>query len=295
MRRLSVPGRLAPILLLCTPALALQAQSVRVSTGTIEDRRTTGRFFGGLEVELKLTGDDLADAKAVRIQLKKAEDETGQDLMTERSAEGDFQDAAQTLRLNLKNPSRKASALREVSGELQLFTPGKDPAATAVVDRFMSRMDKAVTSPALKSAKIDLKLVSPKAYRANAQKAQAEMEKEMEKHKAEMEKEAAKEGMGTKEIEALMGLAQGLMGMMGDVGDNDLIFEVKDEQGRLFDIEVVNKAGEKIDRRGSMTSGGLRILNFGEKIPADARLRVLIRTDKAVVKSPFALKEVALP
>jgi hypothetical protein len=295
MRRLSVSRRFASVLLLCGPAFALHAQGVRVSTGTIEDRRTTGRFFGGLDVELKLTGDDLADAKAVRVQLRKAEDETGQDLLTERSAEGDFQDAAQTLRLNLKNPARKASALREVSGELQLFTPGRDPAATAVVDRFMSRMDKAVASPALKSAKIDLKLVSPKAYRANAQKAQAEMEKEMAKHKAEMEKEAAKEGMGAKEVEALMSLAQGLMGMMGDVGDNDLIFEVKDEQSRLFDIEVVSKAGEKIDRRGSMTSGGLRILNFGEKIPGDARLRVLIRTDKAIVKSPFALKEVALP
>ena len=295
MRRLSVPNRLFLTVLFCAASFPLRAQGVRVSTGTIEDRRTTGQYFGGLEVELKLTGDDLADARAVRVQLKKAEDETGQSLLTERSQEGDFQETSQTLKLTLKNPARKASALREVSGELQLFAPGRDAAATAVVDRFMSRMDKAVTAPALKSAKIDLKLVSPKAYRANAQKAQAEMEKEMAKHKAEMEKEAAKEGMGAKEIEALMGLAQGLMGMMGDVGDNDLIFEVKDEQGRLFDIEVVNKAGEKIDRRGSMTSGGLRIYNFGEKIPADAKLRMLIRTDKAIVKTPFALKEVALP
>ena len=48
-------------------ALPLAAQDVRVGAGTIEDRRTTGRFFVGLEIELKLTGDDLADAKSARI------------------------------------------------------------------------------------------------------------------------------------------------------------------------------------------------------------------------------------
>ena len=105
MRRLSVPNRLFLSLLFCAASLPLRAQGVRVSTGTIEDRRTTGQFFGGLELELKLTGDDLADARAVRIQLSKAEDETGQDLLTERSQQGDFQDTSQTLKLSLKNPA----------------------------------------------------------------------------------------------------------------------------------------------------------------------------------------------
>ena len=60
---------------------AASGQDLRVSAGTIEDRRTTGKFFGGLEIELKLTGDDLADARAARVKLTKAQDESGRDLL----------------------------------------------------------------------------------------------------------------------------------------------------------------------------------------------------------------------
>ena len=38
------------LLALCGPAAG---QDLRVTAGTIEDRRTTGKFFGGLEIELK--------------------------------------------------------------------------------------------------------------------------------------------------------------------------------------------------------------------------------------------------
>jgi len=76
--------------LLAVPGLA-SAQDLRVTAGTIEDRRTTGKFFGGLEIELKLTGDDLADAKAARVVLKKAVDESGRDLRPEQKRYEDLQ------------------------------------------------------------------------------------------------------------------------------------------------------------------------------------------------------------
>jgi hypothetical protein len=274
------------------------AAQVLVTTGTVEDRRTTGQFFGGLEIELKLTGDDLADAKASRVLVKKAVDATGRDLLPESPREEDFRDASgggSSLKVSLKNPARGAAAVREVAGEIQLFVPTRDPAATASVDKFLSRVDKPLSAPGLKSAKIDVRLVSPKTYKANLEKSQAEMEKEMEKHRAEMLKEAEKEGVDPKQADAIMELAKGLMGMMGDVGENDLVFQIQDEQKMLHDIEVVTRAGKKIDRNGAMSSGDLRILHFTEKLPADARLRFLIRTDKSVQRSPFAIKDVPLP
>jgi hypothetical protein len=302
MRRLSKHLRLSrSFLFLALTALAatpLPAQDVLVTTGTVEDRRTTGQFFGGLEIELKLTGDDLADAKASRVIVKKAVDATGRDLLPESQREEDFRDAqggGSTLKVSLKNPARGAAAVREVAGEIQLFLPGRDPAATAAVDKFLSRMDKPLSAPGLKATQIEVRLVSPKTYKATVEKSQAEMEKEMEKHRAEMQKEAEKEGVDAKQADALIELAKGLMGMMGEVGENDLIFEIKDKQKRLYDIEVVSKAGKKIDRNGSMSSGDVRILHFAEKLPADARLRFLIRTDKSVQRSPFALKDVPLP
>lgn len=141
------------LLSLALPPVSLRAQNVMVSAGTVEDRRTTGQFFGGLEIELKLAGDDLADSKAARVIVAKALDATGRDLLPESGREPDFSDSANsTMKVSLKNPARGAAAIREVSGEIQLFMPARDPAATAVVDKLASRLDKSVSAPGLKSA-----------------------------------------------------------------------------------------------------------------------------------------------
>ena len=285
----------------CAVALALLAlpgraagQDLRVTAGTIEDRRTTGKFFGGLEIELKLTGDDLADAKAARVLLKKAVDESGRDLLPEKRGDEDFQKSSGSsgpdLKVNLKNPARGAGAIKEVSGEVELYAPSRDPAATVVVERLTSRMDKPVASPALKAQKIAVRLVSPNVYRADAKKREAEMDAEMEKHKDEVKKEAGDD----KTAEALMGLVKAFSGMMNDVGDNDVILQIEDEGGKLQDVEVVGKSGV-IDTRGSMSSGGLKILQYSEKLPPDAKLRFLLKTKKSLLKTPFTLTNVPLP
>jgi hypothetical protein len=285
----------------CAVALALLAlpgraagQDLRVTAGTIEDRRTTGKFFGGLEIELKLTGDDLADAKAARVLLKKAVDESGRDLLPEKKGDEDFQKSSGSsgpdLKVNLKNPARGAGAIKEVSGDVELYAPSRDPAATVVVERLTSRMDKPIAAPALKAQNIAVRLVSPNVYRADAKKREAEMDAEMEKHKEEVKKEAGDD----KTAEALMGLVKAFSGMMNDVGDNDVILQIEDEGGKLQDVEVVGKSGV-IDTRGSMSSGGLKILQYSEKLPPDAKLRFLLKTKKSLLKTPFTLTNVPLP
>lgn len=273
------------------------AQDLRVSAGTIEDRRTTGKFFGGLEVELKLTGDDLADAKAKRVIVKKAVDETGRDLLPEERKEPDFSTSSGSdLKVSLKNPARGSTEIKEISGHVELFTPSRDPASVVTIDRLLSRMDKPISMPALRNQKIEIAVVSPKAHRANAAKRKAEFEKEMAKGKAEMEKEM--KGASPEEakaLEAIMGLAQAFSGMMDEVGDNDLILNVKDADGRVMDVEVTRADGEEISSNGSMSSGELRVINFSEKLPADAKLKVLVKTKKALVSAPFTLSNVSLP
>lgn len=285
------------ILPLALTAMPISAQDVRVSPGTIEDRRTTGKFFGGLEVELKLTGDDLADAKAKRVIVSKAVDETGRDLLPDERKEPDFSTSSGSdLKVSLKNPARGSIALREISGHVELFTPSRDPASVVTIDRLLSRMDKSISMPALRNQKIEVAVVSPKAHRANAAKRKAEFEKEMAKNKAEMEKEmkgaSAEEA---KALEAIMGLAQAFSGMMDEVGDNDLILRVKDEEDRVMDVEVTRADGEEISSNGSMSSGELRVMNFSEKLPADAKLKVLVKTKKSLVSAPFTLSNVSLP
>jgi hypothetical protein len=292
-RSTALPACAIALALLALPGRAA-SQDLRVTAGTIEDRRTTGKFFGGLEIELKLTGDDLADAKAARVLLKKAVDESGRDLLPEKKGDEDFQKSSGSsgpdLKVNLKNPARGAGAIKEVSGDVELYAPSRDPAATVVVERLTSRMDKAIVSPALKAQKIAVRLVSPNAYRADAKKREAEMDAEMEKHKEEVKKEAGDD----KTAEALMGLVKAFSGMMNDVGDNDVILQIEDEGGKLQDVEVVGKSGV-IDTRGSMSSGGLKILQYSEKLPPDAKLRFLLKTKKSLLKTPFTLTNVPLP
>lgn len=296
MRRRS-SGYIFILPLALAAAVPAAAQDLRVSAGTIEDRRTTGKFFGGLEVELKLTGDDLADAKAKRVIVNKAVDESGRDLLPDERKEPDFSTSSGSdLKVSLKNPARGSTALKEISGHVELFTPSRDPASVVTIDRLLSRMDKPISMPALRNQKIEIAVVSPKAHRANAAKRKAEFEKEMAKGKAEMEKEM--KGASPEEakaLEAIMGLAQAFSGMMDEVGDNDLILNVKDAEGRVMDVEVTRADGEEVSSNGSMSSGELRVINFSEKLPADAKLKVLVKTKKALVSAPFTLSNVSLP
>ncbi len=85
----------------------------------VSDRRTTGQFFAGSEIKLKLVGDALGDIRGVRrIQITKAVDDTGRNLVTDDkiSSAGPFEferigkvssQIEKTIKLG--NPARKAS------------------------------------------------------------------------------------------------------------------------------------------------------------------------------------------
>lgn len=98
-----------------------EAQQLRVVTGNVEDRRSTGGHFVGLGIELKLVGDVLKEAKAVRLVVERATDETGKDLLDAEKSKSGFEQIRSSgenntqLTLALKNPARQAAVLRELS------------------------------------------------------------------------------------------------------------------------------------------------------------------------------------
>jgi hypothetical protein len=276
-------------------ATALSAEDVRVNVGTIEDRRTTGQFFAGMTVEIALVGDELDDVRGARALVRKAVDETGRSLLPEEAKEPSFEtpmgSGPPKLRLDLRNPERRATILSEVSGDIELYMPGRDPAARVRIEKVLSKRDRKLALPALRAAKIEAKVISPEAYRAGQKQREAEVEKEMEKQKQEM----ARQGQDTVELDALFGLAKGLSGLLGEVGENDLVLEVVDPESRVFGIQAVNARGEKIDHNGSMSTGNIRVLHFSEKLPGDAGLLFLLKTKKSLLAVPFRLKDVNLP
>ena len=282
---MKIAARLVAVPLMAFSFSALAAPPLTVSAGDITDRRRNDNFFGGLEIELRIGGDGAGDVRGARAVVKKAEDETGRNLLKEGGKTPDFErsmsDTAPSLKLELRNPARKAKTVREVSGQVEMFLPGRDSASVAKLDGFQSKMDRPAASPALKAAQAEVTVVSRKTY-------EAEKKKDAERRK----KEAEGSGIGGAMVEAFSSLFEGFMGA---VEENDVLVKVDDPGKKIFDVEVVDSKGAKIDSGGSMTVGSFRILKFSEKVPADAALKVYVLTPKSLVTTPFQLKNVALP
>jgi hypothetical protein len=285
--------RLAAAIVIAAPALLLPAlasaaaKSARpsVAVGDVTDRRRNDNVFAQLEIELKVAGAGMEEAKGARALLKSAVDDTGRNLLRDDRQTGDFERSGQaempTLKVALKNPARKAVAVRELSGQVEVFLPSRDPAAVARVEKFLSRMDKPIASPGLKAAGAGVTVISRQTY-------DAEKKKSEERRKAEAESA----GIAGAMAQAFGGLFEGLM---GDIGENDVLVKVDDKAKKVFAIEVLDAAGKRIDNQGSMTIGDFWILKYPEKLPADASLAVYVLTPKALVSSPFNLKDIPLP
>jgi hypothetical protein len=283
-------------LTLFTPAV--HAQSVKVSAGDVEDTRASTEGWGGLSIELKLAGDGVADVKGLRVKVKSARDDKGTVVYKPDPAgkPGDFEEFSSDRRpgpsVRLLRPPREASSV-EVNGELELFMPKRDPATKQKVDRFLSRLDKPIASPALKAAKIEITPLSPAEYKTRSAKRKPSKE--------EIAAEGKKHGASEKEIQQMMQMMEALsaLGPGEDVSDTNAVFDVKDPEGRLLGLEVADREGNEIHSSGRSSSGGkeakLMKLDLAQKPPDDAVLLLTVRTPKSVVSVPLAFKEVVLP
>ena len=259
--------------------------ALAVSAGDVTDRRRNDSIFSGLEIELKLTGEPAAGVRGARATVEKAVDDTGRSLLKEKAEKADFTkssgDEAPALKLELRNPARRAGKVREVTGQVELFVPERDPTAQARVPRFAAQMDRPIAAPALKAAGAQVTVVSRKTY-------EAEKKKEAERKK----KEAEGAGIAGAMVNAFAGLFEGLF---GDIGENDVLVRVEDKGQKVFSVDVIDAAGKPVDGMGSMKVGDFWILKFLAPVPADAGLRIYVMTPKAMVTERFTLKDVALP
>jgi hypothetical protein len=265
-------------------ASSAKAARYTVTAGDVTDRRRNDGSFSNLEIELKLAGDGLEAVQGARAVVRKAVDDTGRNLLQENRQSNDFQKPTgetPALKIELKNPARRAGTLKEVSGQVELFVPERDAASTVRAEKFLSRVDRPIASPALKAAGAQVMVVSRKMY-------------DEEKRKDEERRKKEAEGAG---IAGAMAQAFGALfsGMFGEIGENDLLIKVDDENKKVFAIEAADASGKKIENRGTMQTSGFWILSYGEKLPPDATLKIYLMTPKALVTAPFALKDVTLP
>jgi len=265
------------------------AADVTVSVSEVRDSRTTGQFFAGLEMKLKVMGDIVADAKGVKLSVTKASDDTGRDLLKkDESGRQDFTkpDENRTgqaeIEVKLKNPSRKATVVRELAGELTVFSPSKDPNAVASIPAFMSQAGKTIKNHSLKAAGVELAIMT---------------KKEFDEFKEQQKKEVkAKEGEMVREFGEAMAKALGsLFGSLMEVTENSVILNITDPDGKVVDLEFEEGSGALLRSGSSMRTGDVRIFEFEKQMAQDAKLTIFLATPKAMSKTRFMLKDIALP
>ena len=296
---MTLPGRLArlswAVLFLAPPLLG--ADDVKVSAGDVEDQRFSDSRFGGLTIELKLTGAAVGDVKAVRTRLKSAKDDTGSLLYKpakdEKAAE--FEEFSADRRpgpsIHLASPGRDASAV-DVTAEVELFIPSRDPGTKQKFDGFLGRRDKPIASPVLKAAKVEITPLSPAAYKSRQQANRPTKE--------QIAEEGKKHGASDEEIKQAIEMMDALASLNGEEPSaKSILLETKDPDGRVISVDVVKADGSELPAPSRGTSGGrdskLVKIDLSDPPPADAVLLVTLRTAKSIVTVPVSWKGVTLP
>jgi len=270
--RLIVKSLILAATIVALPAFA----EVKVAVGDINDKRTTGKFFSGLEIQLNLSGPELSSAKGIRTTVKAATDDTGAALPKAENqfrsddkfeelqkafgfSSGDEKKAAEfQVKLEFGNPPRSAKAIQNLTGTIELLMPEKDPAAV-ITASVAKDGGKPLENPALKAAGVQFSLRKP--------------------------------GKEQKKEDGPFGI--------GGLGENDLGYQITDPNKKVASVEFFDAAGKKLESNGRMSSGfgGTQTvtITFRDKPPADAIAKIYVVTDKSVVTVPLALKNVVLP
>jgi len=262
------------------------ALDVRPTVTSVTDQRWSGQLPSWLDVSLKLIGDDAASVRGIRLILAKAVDDSGRSVLPEVRADGPF-DAVEAgsgqpaLTLRLNSPARRATVIQEIAGDLQLFVPDRDPSAIVLVGDALKKTGKPLSEPSLARAGVSLTIMTKVEYEA------------LKREKERSAKQGAQQPEGV--ARAMTHALEGLFGGFFQPGDNDLVFRIEDPKGGLVRIDVVDAKGERIRNQGTFRSSERLMLTYQDPLPADARLRISLRTPRSVVSVPLRLVDVALP
>lgn len=287
------------LVLLTTGSIA----QVRVMPAEVRETRRTDGFFNKLEIELKLIGDAMNEAKGIRVILDKAVDDTGRDLLNPEKKSDEFDDISSSfgnrekIDIEMKNASRQAATVQEISGRIELFIPKRDPKSSLMFPGVLRATGKPLTSADLKAAGITITIWTKEQYEVRRKAEEARIKKEMEERK---KKAAENPGDPADEmIEGLMKIFGGLFSALTEMGENAVALQLSDKQGKLISIEFEDAAGKPISRQGRSTMGSkddqTQIFEFENKLPADARMRIYLLTPRSVVSTPFKLTNIPLP
>lgn len=268
------------------------ATPLKASVVQVADRRTTS-FFSQLSIRLELDDVKASEVAAVKVRVTKAVDDTGRDLVDTEKNEPRFEptggpmstggddDRPASVEVTLKNPDREAVVVTEVVGEVELYMPGKDRDAVAVIPNFQSLGGKPISNRALKASGVQISVIGPAQLEAAKQKA---MQAKREEAKAEGSDEEMIAWQVSNVEQSFLTPEPG-----------EIVLMIKDPNSRIHELGFVPPSGEA-QRAFTQDRDGMTVIStYGEPAQPDWGLKVSLRTPKTMKKYALALKDVKLP
>ncbi|MBK8597697.1 MAG: hypothetical protein IPN83_19370 [Holophagales bacterium] len=274
------------------PAAATPANTKLTS---VQDRRSSGSF-PRCTLGIELPDIPAADAKASRVVVRKAVDDLGTNLVPDDAASarleptqrGQFGNPKEgpapptIVFAEMKNPPRKAKLLKEVSGEIELYVPSRDPNGEAAFPKILSMGGKPLSHPALKATGVEIGVLSQAQVTAERKKAEAA-------ERAKLKKD------GLTEEDQLKELVESALYSFPKGGEEQIVLRVNDPKKAIQDIKLVDGKGEP-KFSGRSEQAGFMVLEFwGEKPKPDWTMKVLMQSEKSLVRHTFVFRDLPLP
>ncbi len=265
---------------------SVTAVSQKVSVYSVTEQRSTddGSFSNRCDIELRISGDEIRKHKFIKVvKITKAVDDQELDLlMDEEDNDYEYEEVQGDgrVRIQTKIPARKATVIKELSGQLSMYSPTE---ANGGIMKITNYQAKANTN--LLPANAGLKLIYLN---------KASVEKYSKDQAAKKEEELKKMPAAAREMaELLMDALEGFSGFGDD--ENQVMFVMDGDQSKLVDIYFEDAAGKKVDRNGYSKSGNLIAYYFNEKPNPSWTLVLNVESAGSIKLLPFTLVNIDLP
>jgi hypothetical protein len=254
-----------------------------------------GPMDSALAVSLKLEGDGLDAYTSGRVLVKEARDDAGRSLLANDPEPPPFRDHGfGSLSLSVAAPPRAARAF-SASGTVELFAPGRDPAAVVKVPNALRKLDVPLASPGLTAAKVQVTPLS-KARHAEEQK-----KRSGEEAAARFRQQMKKDGIPDAQIDKMIEMRNELMKAFGsDDSEYSVVLAASPKDfERIQSVKFLGADGEET-HSPSMSGGtdgitATRAYSFEKDPGPNVTIVFTLLTEKARLSVPFALRNVPLP
>ena len=213
-------------------------------------------------------------------------DELGRDLkpdkddgMSASSFSSGHASGALKTEVKLKNPSRNATVIKTLKGEVELFSPTEANGAILRIQEVLKHPAEPIQNPALAKYAVQLMYLTKETYEAKKKEIEAQQNA----------------GAGQKLGDAFGEMFKGMFGNMMSNSKDSITVYIKDPDKRIVGLEFQDATGKPLKTQSSWSSSDFKQTQLAGPPPADTQLVVQLAVPDAVKTFPFEIHDIPLP